>query len=183
MSSQEEEQDLEIPDDALTEILETCPTLSEQQSRYIYWRITGHNAVTAFRRAGYSGSNWRQVETRPAMREALGKMLEKVETEHRVTKNTIVGVILEGIEVARRKDQAHNLILGGRTLAEIYGVMAEQKINITQQSQIDVNHTHEVKLMASLDRSQLERLLDLERVLPTTKQLEYIDAEYQEVKD
>ena len=158
--------DTSVPDESLTEIAEHCPELNDQQRRYVYWRVIGMGPTIAFRNAGYTGSNWRTIETRPKIREAIAKMVEVTEPEHRISEKTIINIVMEGVQVAREKGQAHNLIMGAKTLAEITGHIAAQKIEMNQQSKVEVTHTHEMKLLGQLERSQLERLLDIERVLP-----------------
>jgi phage terminase small subunit len=167
----------EVPDDALTEIAEHCPELNDQQRRYVYWRILGTTPTIAFKNAGYTGSSWRTIETRPKIREAIAKMIEITEPEHRITQKSIVGILMEAIDVARQKGQAGNMIEGAKVLSDTLGITAAQKINIQQNSMIE--HKHEVKVIQQLEKEQLERLLDIQRVLaaPTVIEGEYVEVD------
>ena len=181
---EDDEYDTSIPDESLVEIAKHCPELNEQQRRYVYWRIVGTNPTIAFRNAGYSGSSWKTVESRPKVREAVAKMIEVIEPEIRVTQKTILNITMDAINIAREKSQAIAMVTGAKLLAEVTGNLAAQKIDMRQQSQIDVNHTHslsnETKMLQQLPRGQLERLLELDRVLPHTNVLE---GEFDEVRE
>lgn len=171
------------PDDAMQEISEACPQLTSQEQIYTYWRIIGEPAVNAFKKAGYAGSSWKVVETRPKIREAIATMLEKTRPEHRVTRNTVVDILLEAVEISRKKDQAHNLIAAATALADVTGVAAAAKIEVQQnvnvQGRIEHTATAERRMLEQLPKTDLERLLELSRTLPSQ---EVIDAEYEEVK-
>lgn len=172
--------DTSVPDESLVEIAEHCPELNDQQRRYVYWRIVGMGPTIAYRNAGYTGTNWRSVETRPKIRESIAKMVEITEPEHRISEKTIINIVMEGLEIARAKSQAHNMIAGAKVLAEITGHIAAQKMEVRTQSLVEVNHTHEMRVLQQLPRGQLERLLDIERTLPHPSVIE--DADYAEVK-
>lgn len=169
----------DVPDEALTEIAEHCPELDDRQRRYVYWRIIGNTPTLAFKNAGYTGSSWRMVETRPKIREAIAKMIEVTEPEHRITQKSIVGILMEAIDVARQKGQAGNMIEGAKVLSDTLGITAAQKINIQQNSQIQVEHKHEMKVIQQLEKEQLERLLDINRVLAAPSAIE---GEFEEVR-
>lgn len=168
----------DVPDESLTEIAEHCPELDDKQRRYVYWRITGVAPTIAFKNAGYMGSSWRAIETRPKIREAIAKMIEITEPEHRITQKSIVGILMEAIDVARQKGQAGNMIEGAKVLSDTLGITAAQKINIQQNSQIQVEHKHEMKVIQQLEKEQLERLLEINRVLAIPS---VIEGEYEEV--
>lgn len=173
-----------IPDEALTEIQEHCPKLDDKQRRYVYWRIIGVPPTVAFARAGYAGSSWKFVESGEKVREAIKTMLEATEIEHNVTQKTVVGILMEAIDVARQKNQAGNMIEGAKALSDILGITAAQKIQINQQS--TVSHTHEVKTVQQLDKTQLERLLEIDRMLTQIPQLPIatiIEGEFEETFD
>lgn len=171
------------PDDAMQEIKDTCPTLTIQECIYVYWRIVGEASVNAFKKAGYAGSSWKAVETRPKIREAIAVMLEKIVPEHRVTRNTVVDILLEAVSIAREKSQAHNLVNAAVALADVTGVAAAAKIevqqNVSVQGKIEHTASAERKMLQQLPRSELETLLQLSRTLPSQ---EVIDAEYEEIK-
>jgi hypothetical protein len=177
---EEAENKLDIPDESLTEIAEHCPTLNDQERRYVYHRISGSNPVNAYRAAGYKGSSWKSVETRPKMREAIAKMVEIVEPEHRITQKTIIGILMEATEIARGRDQAHNMIAAARTLAEVTGNLAASKIEMQQKIESKTTHTHQLK-MPDISKELLERFLSLDRVLPNPAKA-VIEGEYEEVK-
>lgn len=178
---EEAENKLDIPDESLTEIAEHCPTLNDQERRYVYHRISGNNPVNSYKAAGYKGSSWKSVETRPKIREAIAKMVEVVEPEHRITQKTIIGILMEATEIARTKEQPHNLIAAARTLAEVTGHMAAQKVEMQQKIESNVNHKHEVKALMQFDKGILEQFLNITRTLPSPEKVA-IDAEFEEVK-
>jgi phage terminase small subunit len=175
----EEEYKLDIPDESLQEITEHCPQLTEQEKRYVYFRITGSNAVQSFSKAGYKGSTWKTVELRPKIREAIATMVEVTSPDHRVSQKTVVGILMEAVEVARRKDQAHNLITAARNLSDILGHTASQKIEMNQRIDSKVEHEHTLSLK-HFDKTMLERFLELDRLLPS--KVDVIEGEYSEVK-
>jgi hypothetical protein len=174
--SMSEEQLLDIPDDALSEIAETAPSLSEQERRYVYWRMVGSPPLDAFKKASYTGTNWRVVDTRPRVRNAIADMHERIEPDWRVTQKTVVGILFEAVDIARRKDQAGNLIEAATALANITGVAAASKMQIQQDTRISIEHRQEVQALKHMPRTQLEQLVGVNRMLPQT-----IDAEYEEV--
>jgi hypothetical protein len=83
--------EVDIPDDALLEIATLAPELTEQERKYLYWRSIGEPPGRAFEKAGYAGTNWRVVETRPRVREALMDLNERLEPNYRVTQKSIIG--------------------------------------------------------------------------------------------
>lgn len=168
----------DIPDDALTEIAEVAPTLSEEERRYVYWRMVGSPPADAHRRAGFSSGGWRMVDTRPRVRDALANMHERVEPEWRVTQKTVVGILFEAVEIARRKDQAGNLIEAASALANITGVAAASKMQIQQNTNISIEHKTEAQALKHMPRAQLEQMVGVNRMLPNPK---VIDAEYEEI--
>ena len=170
--------DLDIPDDALAEIATTAPALTERERRYVYWRMVGTPPLDAFTRSGYSGSTWRTVETRPKIREAISAMHEKLEPEWRITQKTVVGLLMEAVDMSRRKDQAGNMIEAARALSDITGVGAAAKLQIQQNTNVSIEHRQEMQVLNQLPKHQLENLLEIKRTLP---QREVIDAEYAEV--
>lgn len=157
-----------IPDDAIQEIAEIAPTLTVQERKYVYWRSIALPPTAAFAKAGYSGTNWRTVETRPKIREALQDLNERTSSEYRVTQQTVIGLIMDGIEIARRKDQAKTIIEGAVALANITGVAAATKYQISQRTELNVNKTIEHKALQHLPRNSLEHLAGVQRALPST---------------
>ena len=178
--NEEQENKLDIPDESLTEIQKHCPELNDQERRYVFHRISGSNPVNAYRAANYKGSSWKSVEIRPKIREAIAKMIEVVEPEHRITQKTIIGILMEATEIARRRDQSHNLITAARTLAEVTGHLAAQKVEMNQRIESNTTHTHQLKL-PQLSKEVLEQFLEINRVLPNPEK-SIIEGEYEEVK-
>lgn len=177
-STMSEEQLLDIPDDALAEIAEVAPSLTEQERRYVYWRIVGSPPLDAFKKAAYTGTNWRVVDSRPRVREAIADMHEKIEPEWRVTQKTVVGILFEAVDIARRKDQAGNLIEAATALANITGVAAASKMQIQQDTRISIEHKQEVQALKHMPRGELESIVGVNRMLPQA-----IDAEYEVVSE
>ena len=169
-----DELNLEIPDDALEEILEINNTLSEQESRYIYWRSVAYPPLEAFKKAGYSGSNWRAVETRPKIREALADLHEKIEPEYRITQKKVIGLLMEAVEIARIKEQPKTMVEAAKELAAITGVGAATKIQIDQRTQIGVINEG-TRMIQQLPPETLEKFLGITRTLPS----EVIEGDYE----
>lgn len=173
-----DEEDLDIPDDALAEIAEIEPSLTNQERKYIYWRSLANPPLVAFKKAQYSGSSWRQVETRPKIREALMSLNERLEPQYRVTQQKVVGILMEAVEMARMKGQAKVLVEAATALANISGVAAATKYRIDQNTQVSIhNRAEEIKALQHLPRHQLEGIVGIQRALPSP----YIDAEFVEI--
>jgi hypothetical protein len=160
----QDELNRDIPDDALSEIAEVAPDLTLQERRYVYWRVVGSTPLDAYKKSGYTGTTWRTVDTRPRVRDALASMHERIEPEWRVTQKTVVGILFEAIDIARRKDQAGNLIEAATALANITGVGAASKLQIQQDTQINI--TNSQQSLRHVPRAELEDMLDIKRVLP-----------------
>lgn len=167
-----------IPDDAILEIAELAPTLTVQERKYVYWRSIALPPTAAYAKAGYSGTNWRTVETRPKIREALQDLNERTSSEYRVTQQTVIGLIMEGIEIAKRKDQAKTIIEGAVALANITGVAAATKYQISQRTEVNMTKTVEHKALQSLPRNSLEQLAGVQRALPSN----VVEGEYEVVE-
>lgn len=174
----DQEEELYIPDDALTEIAEIAPSLSEQERQYVYWRSIAYPPAKAFALANYKGSAWRTVETRPKIRTALADLNERLEPEYRVTRQTVVGILMEAVEIARRKDQPKILVEAAKELAEVTGVKAAAKLQIDQRLLTGQIVQEETKALRHLPIKTLEEFVGIERILPTT---EIVEGEFEEV--
>jgi hypothetical protein len=169
---------LDIPDDALTEIAEVAPSLTEQERTYVYWRTMAIPPVEAFKRAQYKGSSWRVVETRPKVRTAMADLYERLEPEHRITQKKVVGYLVDALEMARGKEQAKTMVEAAVALANVTGVGAATKVQIDQRTQFSIEHREETRALNRLPRTQLESMIGVTRVLPNP---DVLDAEYEEV--
>lgn len=166
------------PDDAIAEIADVAPDLTEQERKYVYWRSIAVPPAAAHAKAGYSGTNWRAVETRPRIRTALQDLNERVSPQYRVTQQTVIGLLMEGIEIARMKDQAKTMIEGAVALANITGVAAATKYQVDQRTLLEVNRPNEgPKALRHLPRNNLEALVGVQRTLPS----HVIEAEFEVV--
>lgn len=168
--------DMDIPDDSMQEIKDLNPKLSDQERRYIYWRSMANPPIVAYRKAGYSGSSWRAVETRPRIRETLALLHEKLEPEYRVSLQKIIGMVMSGYDMASLKGQPKVMVEAALALANITGIMAAQKVQVDQRTLVAIEHrTNEVKALQHLPRTSLEEMVGVRRELP------YLEAEYVEV--
>ena len=118
------------------------------------------------------------METRPIIRQAVERLNEALEPEYQITRKRVVAIMLEGIEIARRKDQAKTMIEGAVALANLAGMNAPQRLQVQQQ----IEHTHnrptagtEALMLSRLPRHELEALLDKKRVLPVLE-AEFVDV-------
>ena len=176
-----DEYDETPPDDAIAEIAETAPELTKQERLYVYWRTLALPPGAAYKKAGYTGTNWRSVETRPKVRNALQDMNEKLEPEYRITQKKVIGILMEGIEIARRESKAKIMIEGAVALANVAGVMSATKIAIQSENR----HAHrieqqsETKALQHLPRTSLEGMVGINRVLPAPVPVE--EAEFEVV--
>jgi hypothetical protein len=169
-------EDTTVPDDSMQEIFDINPKLSEKERKYIYWRSMANPPMVAYRKAGFSGSSWRQVETRPKVRETLAELHEKLEPQYRVSLQKVIGMIMSGYEMAQLKGQPKVMVEAATALANITGIAAAQKVQIDQRTSGVVEHRHEVKALQQLPRASLEYMVGVERQLP------YIEAEFAEEK-
>ena len=169
------EEETDIPDECLAEIAEIDPKLNLQERKYVYWRSIANPPLVALKKAGYKSTNWRSIETRPKIREALANLNEKLEPEYRVTQKRVVNMLLEGYELAKIRSNPKSMIDAAVALANITGVAAAAKIQIDQHTQIAL-HTQreEVRALQQLPRTSLEDLAGVERKLP------YIEGEFVE---
>jgi hypothetical protein len=168
-------EDTTVPDDSMQEIADLNPNLNDKERRYIYWRSMANPPIVAYRKAGFSGSAWRQVETRPKIRETLADLHEKLEPEYRVSLQKVVGMIMSGYEMAQLKGQPKVMVEAATALANITGLAAAQKVQIDQRTTGVVQHQHEVRALQHLPRESLELLVGVNRQLP------YIEAEFAEI--
>ena len=180
--SDEKNLDLDIPDDALTEIQELAPHLTDKEVRYVYWRSMANPPLQAFRKAGYEGSVWRAVETRPKIRTALQDLNDRLEPSYRIDRQKIIGILMEAVELARIKEQPKVLVEAARELADITGERAAARFEIDSKfkAQISVNKTEVVqqKALQHLPYDQLEALVGVHRTLPA----QIIEAEFEEIQ-
>lgn len=177
-------EDLDIPDDALAEIATLAPELTEQERRFIYWRSIGDPPGMAFQKAGYAGTGWRMVESRPRVREALLELNEKLEPEYRVTQKSIIGILMEAVEIARRRDNAKVMVEAAHELGAITGVGAATKIEVRQDISHRIAAREELQALKHLPRGMLEEVVGIQRILPPVaiERLTNIeDAEYEQI--
>lgn len=170
------EYDEDAPDDALEEIAHLAPDLTPQERKYVYWRSVALPPARAFQKAGYVGSVWRTVETRPRIRRALEDLNEQLEPQYRVTQQKVIGILMEAVELAKLKEQPKALIEAAVALANVSGVMAATKIQIDQRT-LHLEERPQVKALEHMPRRGLERLVGVERLLP----LQVVDADFEEV--
>jgi hypothetical protein len=171
------DEEFEVPDDALQEIAELAPNLTRGERLYVYWRTMAQPPVEAAKRAKLSGG-WRKTETRPAVRKALQDLQEVLSPSYRVTRERVQGLIMEGIEIARRKDQAKIIIEGAVALANIAGVAAPQKMQIQSHTRHEEVTPNARPRLEHLPRDELERMIGVNRRLTTLP----LEGEFQEVK-
>jgi hypothetical protein len=167
------DEELEVPDDALHEIAELAPKLSAKERLYVYWRSMAQPPAEAAKRAGVS--NWRATESRPIVRQALQDLQEALSPSYRITRERVLGLIMEGIDVARRKDQAKIIIEGAVALANIAGVAAPIKQQIHQYTQVEQIQSSEQPRLAHLPKEELERMVGIQR------RLTIMEGEFEEV--
>lgn len=177
-------EDLDIPDDALAEIATLAPELTEQERRFVYWRSVGDPPGMAFQKAGYAGTGWRMVESRPRVREALLELNEKLEPEYRVTQKTVVGILMEAVSMARIKDQPKTMVEAARELAAVTGVGAATRVEVKQDISHRVAAREELQALRHLPRGMLEEVVGIQRILPPVaiERLANVeDAEYEQI--
>ena len=174
--------DLLIPDDSLAEIAELSPDLTPQERRFVYWRSVGSPPLVAFKNAGYKGTSWRTIETRPKIREALLDLNEKLEPEYRVTQKKVFAMLMEAADLARLKEQPKVLVEAAVALANISGVAAASKLQVTNDTNVTIeNRVSDIKALRQLPRNGLEQMVGLERTLPEKViQAEVIDGDFSE---
>lgn len=167
----DETEDFTIPRDALAEIFTIEPQLSDKEAAFVYWRAMAVPPLEAYKRAGYSGGGWRTVETRPIIREVLITLQEQLEPKFRITREKVIGLLMEGIELARRKEQPKAMIEGALALAGVAGVGAAQKIQVDQRTQVipGVSQRPPPKALPQLGKGGLEELVGVRRILPTRR--------------
>jgi hypothetical protein len=171
------------PDDALAEIKSIVPDISGSELIYVYWRSLATPPREACKRAGLNADNWKSFEARPTIRKAIEELNEALEPEYKVTRKRVTAIILEGIEIARRKDQAKTMIEGAVALAALGGLNAPQRLQIQQQTHHvsgSAERAREGLALSHLPRSELEAMLNKQRTLPSPK---VIEAEYVEVTE
>lgn len=157
---------LVIPDDAMTELVEVAPGLTDLERKYIYWRALGNPPKLAMTRAGYkSNGNASQLDSRPKIREALSALQEQLEPEFRVTRKRVMGMLGEAAEMARMKGQAANLIAAAVEMARIAGVDAPQRIQIDQRSMQVTDQGSGLKSLKDMSKEELERRAGIRRRL------------------
>lgn len=169
------------PDDALFEIRQAAPDLTQQELIYAYWRSLAIPPAESFRRAGYESGNYRALESRPKIRQALVALQEAMEPEYKVTRARVQAIILEAIEVARRKDQAKTMIEGATALASIAGLNAPQKLRIEHSGTqaVVASVAQPAQQLRHLTRAELEAKINRPRLLPSPSDV--VDAEFETI--
>lgn len=171
-----DENDTVVPDECMAEIAEINPKLNQQERKYVYWRSIANPPLVAYRKAGYTSSNWRSIESRPKIRDALAELNEKLEPEYRVSQQKVIGMLMEGYELAKIRSNPKVMIEAAVALANISGVGAAAKIQIDQKTQVSMQLQQDVKALQHLPRDNLEDIVGVSRALP------YIDAVYEELE-
>jgi hypothetical protein len=115
---------------------------------------------------------------------------EQLEPEYKVTRKRVQALIIEAIEMARRKDQPKVMIEGAVALAEIGGVKAPIKMQIQQHTLQETVAPGQPRQLAltQMTREQLELELGRVRVLPAAERIErratsddVVDAQWEEI--
>lgn len=168
-----------IPDDTMQELVEIAPELSVLERKYIYWRSLGNPPKVAMTNAGYkSTANASQLDVRPKIRHALSKLSEELAPEFRVTRKIVMGMLFEAADIARRKDQAQNLITAAVEMARIQGVDAPQRFMIDSRTQaIPAPEKDSMKSLEHLSKAELEARAGIIRRLPSA----IVDGEFEEI--
>jgi hypothetical protein len=177
--------DLELipPDDALAEVKQCAPGLTQQELFYVYWRSLAIPPAESYRRAGFDTGTYRTLETRPKIREAMAALQEAIEPEYKVTRNRVQAIILEAIEVARRKDNPKTMIEGAVALANIAGLNQPTKLKIehsTDPTQVAAAASVHPLSLRHLTRGELEAKVNKQRLLPHSA--EPVDAQFEVIQ-
>jgi hypothetical protein len=168
--------DLAIPDDALQDLVPATPELNDAERMYAYWRTLAVPPREAGRRSGFnSPQQVHSLEHSVRMRQALARMQESLEVEYRVTRSRVQAIILEAIEMARRRDQAKVMIEGARALAEISGMNAPMRLQIDSRAGVEPTNATAGVILASASQGHLESLVGVRRALPALSVVKHDD--------
>lgn len=166
------EYDLSPPDDSLAEVARLAPDLTAQERIYVYYRSIALPPGAAFKKAGYAGTNHRALETRPKIRKALQVINEELEPDYHITQKKVIGLLMQSVEIAIRKDQSHNLTEAAIALANVSGMMSAVKIQVNGNHQHSLTVNPQIAALQHLPRGGLEELVGLRRTLPALQTVE-----------
>jgi hypothetical protein len=139
---------------------------------YINYRILGFSPRQASKKAGYkSEADYLKWEGDPEVQEALRQHIQSNRREALYTRDKVMEVIEEGIDVCRIQADGVGMIRGAQELNKMQGFYAPESKDIN----ISVEHEVRLKQIGEMDEAELLEALD--------KEQPYIDAEFQELPD
>ena len=99
--------------------------MTERQKRFVLEYVLDQNGAAAATRAGFSEKSAKvtasRLLTKDNVRSAVRAQQAAVAAENRVSRDLVVGQLLEGIALARRNNDARSMISAWRTIARMCG--------------------------------------------------------------
>lgn len=110
------------------------PVLTPKQARFAEEYVLDHNGAAAAVRAGYSARSAKQIATelltKPDLRAAVAAQEALVAAEMAMTRQRVVGELLEAVELARAQANPAGMIAGWREIARICGLYAPERVTV-----------------------------------------------------
>lgn len=155
------------PDDALAMIYALSPMLSLPERKYVFWRSMALPHPVCAERAGLDPK--KSLRYRKDISYALRDFRDEMNADYDVTMKTILGILMEGVEIARNKQQAKTLIEAAKTIADITGLTAPVKIQQQQhvtRAPVQAPAGPTPLSLRHVPRTELEEQIGKDRVLP-----------------
>ncbi len=149
-----------------------APPVDFSLEAYISYRIIGFTPRQAALQAGYrSKRDYLKFEEDPQVVEALQNHVTQTRRESLYTRDKVMGVVEDGIEICRIQGDGVGMIRGAQEFNKMQGFYAPES------KEIHVSVEHEMRQQQISEMSEKDLLKALDREQP------YIDAEFEALPD
>ncbi len=140
--------------------------------KYVEYRLLGFKPRQAAMQAGYkSHRDYMKFEQDPYVIERLQAMVQQTNRETLYTRDKVMEVIEEGIDMARIQADPMAIIRGAQEFNKMQGYYAPE----TKVIQLDVEHNVRIQQIQGMSEEDLLKAMD--------KELPYIDASFEELPE
>jgi len=139
---------------------------------YIRFRILGFKPRQAAMQAGYkSHADYMKFEHDPYVKERLAAVIHHTNRETIYTRDKVMEVIEEGLDMARVQGDSIGIMRGAQELNKMQGFYEPE----TKEIKLEVEHNIRVQQIQGMSEDDLLKALD--------KELPYIDSTFEELPD
>lgn len=128
-----------------------------KKAKFVEGVMMGMPASDAYKRAGYKHSHHgvSLIQKDEWVKEQLQKVINTTVNKGRTSRETVEGIVLEAIDIARIKAEPGDMIRGASELSKMNGYYAAEKKEISVEGHIEVQ-----QMEAMSDTELLELLGD-----------------------